>query len=234
MKKVNQFYKGLSQKNKIIFWICVAIIVLSFFVIGRTIYRATVSKNPTLENYAKQIRSKDPSQREAGVYTIGLYRVNEMVDTLENIIKQDPEIKVKRVAAWSLGRIDINRLVRFLDSQDKGIKEIAMDALIKLDKNNVSYLMERFGNEDLETKKKIIDIVDSLKKPEFNDKLLEIAENQKEDMQIRIASLDVLKKTGTMELEGRLNAIFYNDPEIQMKEAAKQTLEFIKNKEKKK
>ncbi len=116
MRKIIHFYKGLSQKNKIVFWICVAVIVLSLFAIGRTIYRASVSKNPTVEKYTKQIRSKDPSQRETGVYTIGLYRVNEMADALETMIKEDPEIKVKKVAAWSLGRIDINRLVKFLDS----------------------------------------------------------------------------------------------------------------------
>ncbi|MCM8817432.1 MAG: HEAT repeat domain-containing protein [Candidatus Omnitrophica bacterium] len=232
MNKVIQFYKGLSQKNKIIFWVCLAVIVLSLFAIGRTIYRATVSKNPTLENYTKQIRSKDPSQRETGVYTIGLYRVNEMADALETMIKEDPEIKVKKVAAWSLGRIDINRLVKLLDSKDREIKEIAMEALIKLDKNNVSYMIDRFKNEDIETKKKIIGILETLKKPEFNEKLMEIAENQQENMEIRLIALNVLKDTGTMELEGRLNAIFYNDPEMQMKEAAKQTLDFIKSKEK--
>ncbi|MCM8758182.1 MAG: HEAT repeat domain-containing protein [Candidatus Omnitrophica bacterium] len=232
MNKLIQFYKGLSQKNKIIFWVCLAVIVLSLFAIGRTIYRATVSKNPTLENYTKQIRSKDPSQRETGVYTIGLYRVNEMADALETMIKEDPEIKVKKVAAWSLGRIDINRLVKLLDSKDREIKEIAMEALIKLDKNNVSYMIDRFKNEDIETKKKIIGILETLKKPEFNEKLMEIAENQQENMEIRLIALNVLKDTGTMELEGRLNAIFYNDPEMQMKEAAKQTLDFIKSKEK--
>jgi len=234
MKKIIAFYKGLSQKNRIVFWVCVVIIILSLFAVGRTIYRATVSKNPTIENYMKQIRSKDPAQRETGVYTVGLYRVKEMADTLEKIIKEDPEPKIKRVAAWSLGRIDINKLAKLLDSQNKDTKDIAMDALIKLDRNNVSYLMDRFGNEDIETKKKIIGIVDSLKKPEFNDKLMEIAENQQENDEIRLLALDVIKNTGTMDLEGRLNAIFYNDPDMQMKEAAKQTLDFIKNKEKKK
>lgn len=231
MKLVN-FYKGLSQKNKIVFWVSGVVIVLSLFVIGRTIYRATVSKNPTLENYTKQIRSKDPSQREAGVYTIGLYRIKEMADTLETILKEDPEIKVKKVAAWSLGRVDLNRLVKFLDSNDRQIKEITMEALIKLDRSNVSYMMDRFKNEDVETKKKIIAVIETLQKPEFNEKLMEIAENQQENMEIRLLALNILKDKGTMELEGRLNAIFYNDPEMQIKEAAKHTLDLIKNKEK--
>ncbi|HOJ31171.1 MAG TPA: hypothetical protein PLP13_03945, partial [bacterium] len=73
MKKIKVFYRGLSQKNRIIFWVCFAVILLSLFAIGRTIYRATTSKNPTIENYMKQIRSKDPAQRETGVYTVGLY-----------------------------------------------------------------------------------------------------------------------------------------------------------------
>ncbi|MCM8828876.1 MAG: hypothetical protein NC902_06290, partial [Candidatus Omnitrophica bacterium] len=138
------------------------------------------------------------------------------------------------VAAWSLGNIDIDRLVKFLDSQDGEIRNIAMEALIKLDRNNVSYMMDRFSGEDIETKKKILGIVDSLRKQQFNDNLMEIAENQQENMEIRTMALDVLKHTGTMELEGRLNAIFYNDPEMQIKETAKQTLDFIKNKEKNK
>jgi len=228
------FYRGLSQKNRIIFWICFAVILLSLFAIGRTIYRATTSKNPTIENYMKQIRSKDPAQRQTGVYTVGLYRVKEMADTLENMIKQDPEIKVKRVAAWSLGRIDINRLVKLLDSNDTEIKNIAMDALIKLDKNNVSYMMERFNTEDIETRKKILSTVESLKKPDFNESLMEIAENKDENKEIRFQALNILKDTGTMELEGRLNAIYYNDPDMEMKEAAKHTLESIKQKEKNK
>ncbi|HOK80296.1 MAG TPA: HEAT repeat domain-containing protein [bacterium] len=234
MNRIKVFYRGLSQKNRIIFWICFAVILLSLFAIGRTIYRATTSKNPTIENYMKQIRSKDPAQRQTGVYTVGLYRVKEMADTLENMIKQDPEIKVKRVAAWSLGRIDINRLVKLLDSNDTEIKNIAMDALIKLDKNNVSYMMERFNTEDIETRKKILSTVESLKKPDFNESLMEIAENKDENKEIRFQALNILKDTGTMELEGRLNAIYYNDPDMEMKEAAKHTLESIKQKEKNK
>ncbi|HPO52091.1 MAG TPA: HEAT repeat domain-containing protein [bacterium] len=234
MKKIKVFYRGLSQKNRIIFWVCFAVILLSLFAIGRTIYRATTSKNPTIENYMKQIRSKDPAQRETGVYTVGLYRVKEMADTLENMIHQDPEIKVKKVAAWSLGRIDINRLVKLLDSQDTDIKDIAMEALIKLDKNNVSYMMERFAKEDVETKKKILGVIDTLKKPDFNGSLIEVAENKDENAEIRLQALSILKDTGTMELEGRLNNIYYNDPATEMKEAAKHTLEFIKNREKNK
>jgi len=234
MKKIKVFYRGLSQKNRIIFWVCFAVILLSLFAIGRTIYRATTSKNPTIENYMKQIRSKDPAQRETGVYTVGLYRVKEMADTLENMIRQDPEIKVKKVAAWSLGRIDINRLVKLLDSQNTDIKDIAMEALIKLDKNNVSYMMERFAKEDVETKKKILGVIDTLKKPDFNGSLIEVAENKDENAEIRLQALSILKDTGTMELEGRLNNIYYNDPATEMKEAAKHTLEFIKNREKNK
>ncbi|MGB9641796.1 MAG: HEAT repeat domain-containing protein [Candidatus Ratteibacteria bacterium] len=232
MNRIKVSYKGLSQKNRIIFWVCVAVILLSLFGIGRTIYRATVSKNPTIENYMKQIRSKDPAQRETGVYTVGLYRIKEMADTLENMIQQDPEIKVKRIAAWSLGRIDVNRLVKLLDSKDTEIKDIAMEALIKLDRNNVSYMMQRFNNENTETKKKILSIVELLKKPDFNENLMEIAENKDENKEVRFQALNILKDTGTIELEGRLNAIYYNDPDMEMKEAAKQTLEFIKNREK--
>ncbi|MGC8804453.1 MAG: HEAT repeat domain-containing protein, partial [Candidatus Ratteibacteria bacterium] len=141
-------------------------------------------------------------------------------------------IKVKRIAAWSLGRIDVNRLVKLLDSKDTEIKDIAMEALIKLDRNNVSYMMERFNNENTETKKKILSIVELLKKPDFNENLMEIAENKDENKEVRFQALNILKDTGTIELEGRLNAIYYNDPDMEMKEAAKQTLEFIKNREK--
>jgi len=233
MDKIKNFYKNLPKQKRIIFWVAVAVIVLSLLAIGRTIYRATTSKNPTVENYMKLIRSKDPKKRETGVYTIGLYRIKEMADTLENIIKTDPEISVRKVAAWALGTIDINRLVKFLDAQDKDIKEIAMDALIKLDKNNVSYMMERFNNENEEVKRKIIGIAASVKNPSLNEKLMEIAENKDENIEIRISALNILKETGTMDLEGRLNAIYYSDPVSEIKDAAKQTLDFIKNKEKK-
>ncbi len=232
MERIKSFYRNLNKKNKIIFWITFAVILLSIFSIVKTIYRTTTSKNPQVETYLKQIKSKDAEKRQLGVYTAGLYRIKEMVDTLENIIKTDPDLKVRKVAAWSLGRIDINRLVKLLDSQDKDIKEIVMEALIKLDKNNVSYLVERFQHEDNETKKKILDYVHKVKSPMFNDKIMEIAENTSEDVSIRTMAFSILKDTGTPELEGRLNSIYYNDPSLEMKELAKQTLDFIKNKEK--
>ncbi|HPP67194.1 MAG TPA: HEAT repeat domain-containing protein, partial [bacterium] len=140
MDKIKNFYNGLNKKNRIIFWITVVIILFSFFSIGKTIHRSTTSKNPKIETYLKQIKSKDIKKREIGVYTVGLYKIKEMADTMENLIKNDPEDNIRRLAAWSLGRIDINRLINLLDSKDKDIKTIAMDALIKLDKNNVSYM----------------------------------------------------------------------------------------------
>lgn len=94
--------------------------------------------------------------------------------------------------------------------------------------------MERFNTEDIETRKKILSTVESLKKPDFNESLMEIAENKDENKEIRFQALNILKDTGTMELEGRLNAIYYNDPDMEMKEAAKHTLESIKQKEKNK
>lgn len=66
----------------------------------------------------------------------------------------------------------------------------------------------------------------------FNDKIMEIAENTNEDVGIRTMAFNILKDTGTSELEGRLNSIYYNDPSSEMKELAKQTLDVIKNKEK--
>ncbi len=234
MGKIKNFYRSLNKKNRIIFWTTIAVIALSVFSIGKTIYRSTTSKNPTIENYIRQVRSKDVKKREMGVYTAGLYRVKEMADTIENVIKSDPEPRIRRVAAWSLGRIDVNRLVKFLDSEDKDIKEIAMDALIKLDRNNVSFMMDRFQREDIETKKKILDSVQRVKSPVFNDRLMEIAENTSEDTGIRLSALNILKDTGTIELEGRLNSIYYNDPVPEMKELAKQTLDYIRDKEKNK
>lgn len=234
MEKIKSFYRSLNKKNRIIFWITFTVIILSVFSIAKTIFRSTTSKNPTIENYVKQIRSKDVKKRETGVYIVGLYRIKEMADTLENVIKSDPEVKVRKVAAWSLGKVDINRLVKFLDSQDKDIKEIAMDALIKLDKNNVSYMMDRFQHENMETKKKILDYVQRTKNPVFNDKLMEIAENTNENVDIRSNALNILKDTGTIEFEGRLNSIYYNDPVPEMKEFAKKTLDFIRDKEKNK
>ncbi|OQB74544.1 MAG: hypothetical protein BWX89_00486 [candidate division TA06 bacterium ADurb.Bin131] len=232
MERIKNFYRNLNKTNRIIFWITFAVILFSVFSIVKTIYRTTTSKNPQVETYLKQIKSKDAEKRQVGVYMAGLYRIKEMVDTLEDVIKTDPDSKVRKVAAWSLGRIDINRLVKLLDSQDKDVKEITMETLIKLDKNNVTYLMERFKNEDTETKKKILDYVQKVKNPMFNDKIMEIAENTNEDVGIRTMAFNILKDTGTSELEGRLNSIYYNDPSSEMKELAKQTLDVIKNKEK--
>jgi HEAT repeat protein len=232
MKKFKHFYNSLNKKQRISFWIAVAVILISLFRIFIVATTSSGNRNPTLQRYLKQINSRDPQQRADGVFMAGQYRIKDALPALEKILTSDKDEKIRRTAAWSIGKIDLQTLARYLDSQDSEVKSIVTETLLRMDKNNVSYLLERFNKEDEPTKTKIIEYVEASGNTSFNEKLMSIGENTDEAIAIRLKALETLGRTGTLDLEGRLNNLYYNDPAPEISKQAKTTLDAIKAAEK--
>jgi len=227
MEKIKIFYEELTQKQKIIFWIAIGIIVFFFFRI--VIWKKTERKVPlnpkiAVKTYLKNLENPDKKKKIHTIYLCGYYKIEESTPRLEEILKTDPDPKIKKAAAKSIGKIDKDVLLQLLNNQDKKVKSIVIDALIQLNKDNVSYLLNRFNEENTETKIKILSFLNNVK---YQDKLMEIVENREENLKVRKASIDILKKVATSEIESRLWNLYYNDPEEDIQKAAYETIKAI-------
>ncbi|MCM8804160.1 MAG: hypothetical protein NC833_02765 [Candidatus Omnitrophica bacterium] len=213
MKRIIEFYKGLNQKRKVIFWVAVGIICLS--ILRVSIWSAKRNKTPTAKKYIKHIKSQDENEKIYGIYTVGNLKIKEILPEIEEIFQKDQNEQVKRVCAWSIGQIDFNKLLTYLDSSDKKIKDITFETILKIDKKNVDYLIERFDKEDIETKLKILSY---MKSPEYQDKLMKIIENENEDINVRKSALEIVKNVCKWEeIETSLWALYYNEKNDEMK-----------------
>ena len=228
MEKIKFFYQGLTQKRKITFWIAIGIIVLSSFRV--VIWKSSRRNIPKPGKYIKQMKSTNEDEKLSAIYGAGVTGMKKSVSALEEILEKDPDVKTKRVAAWSLGKIDKNKLVEFTGSQNKEVKSIAIETLIKLDKNNISYLLEKFSHEDVQTKFKILAYIQSFQDKKYEENVMGIAENSDEQMAIRKKCLEILKDIGTPEIESRLWNLYYNDEEKEIKNLAEKTIKSIKGK----
>ncbi|MGB9677375.1 MAG: hypothetical protein ACPLZ9_02045 [Candidatus Ratteibacteria bacterium] len=213
MKKFIEFYNTLNQKRKIVFWVTIGIIFLS--IIRISTWSAQRNKTPTAKKYLKYLKSNDKNEKIYGIYTIGNLKIKEVLPQIEEVFQKEPNEEIKRVCAYSIGQIDFNKLLSYLDSPDKTIKNITFETILKFDKKNIEYLINRFDKEDKETKIKILSY---MKLPEYQDKLLKIIENENEDIYIRKCALDNLKSFGKYEeIETSLWALYYNEKNDEMK-----------------
>lgn len=223
MKKIIEFYKGLNQKRKIVFWVAVSIIFLS--IVRVSVWASKRNKTPTAKKYIKHIRSEDKNEKIYGIYTVGNLKIKEVLPDIEEIFQKDQNEEIRRVCAWSIGQIDFNKLLTYLDSSDKTIKNITLETILKIDKKNIDYLIERFDKEDTETKIKILSY---MKSPEYQDKLMKIVENENEDINVRKSALEIVKNIGKPEeIETSLWALYYNEKNDEMKNYIYQVIKEI-------
>ncbi|MCS7180913.1 MAG: HEAT repeat domain-containing protein, partial [bacterium] len=158
-------------------------------------------------------------------------KIKEALPEIEEIFQKDPDEEIKRVCAWSIGQIDFNKLLTYLDSSDRKIKEITFETILKIDKKNIDYLIDRFDKEDTETKLKILAYMNS---PNYQDKLLKIVENDKEEIPIRKEALNILKEKGNFaEIETSLWALYYNEQNDEMKNYVYQVIKEMQKRSKK-
>ena len=212
-QKIVEFYKSLDKKKRIVLWICIGIIFLT--ILRVSIWSAKKGKSPTLKTFIKQLRSPNKSEKIYGIYNVGNLKIKEALPEIEKIFQQETDEEIKRVCAWSIGQIDFNKLLTYLDSSDRKIKEITFETIIKIDRKNIDYLINRFDKEDKETKLKILSY---MKSPDYKDKLLKIVENIEENIDVRKEALNILKEKGKFEeLETQLWALYYNEQNDEMK-----------------
>jgi len=225
MEKLKNFYNGLPKKKRIIFWVSIAFIVLSFVEIG--IWKKTRSKIPTKKLYLKKLKSPNLQEKKSAIYGVGVKNMKEAIPALKEIIEKDPDPTLKRIAAYSLGRIDRDKLLGYLSSQNKEIRDIVIETLVKLDKKNIDYLIENFDDFDIDMKFKILFYVEKYSKPYYQDKLMNIAENKDENSGIRKKAITLIGKIGNREVENRLWGLYYSEKDEKIKKIVKDVIEKI-------
>ncbi|MCM8829516.1 MAG: HEAT repeat domain-containing protein [Candidatus Omnitrophica bacterium] len=229
MEKIKRFYSGLSKKMKVIFWTCIGVFCLS--IIRISVWYATKGVSTGPRYYLKKLYSQDPEEKKFAIYEVGRIGLKQSLPELEKILRQEVSSDIKRAACWSIGRIDKEKLVSLLDSTEKDTKDIVMEALLKLDRKNISILLDRFSTEDEETKFKLIAWAEKLKDRDVYLKLLKIGEQKEELLTVRKHSLDIATKNLPFtETESILWNIYYNDPEKEMKEFAHRLIKQLKEK----
>ncbi|MCM8762353.1 MAG: HEAT repeat domain-containing protein [Candidatus Omnitrophica bacterium] len=228
-EKIKRFYNGLSKKRKVIFWTCIGIFSLS--IIRISVWYATKGVSTSSRYYLKKLYSQNPEEKKFAIYEVGRMGLNQSIPELEKILRQEVSPDIKRAACWSIGRIDKEKLVALLDTTEKETKEIVMEALLKLDRNNISILLDRFSTEDEETKFKIIAWAEKSKDRDVYLELLKIGEMKEETISVRKHSLEIATKNlRFIDTESTLWNIYYNDPEKEMKEFAHTLIKELKEK----
>jgi len=223
-----EFYKGLDKGKKIIFWVAVAFIFLSILKVS--LWKVKSKKIPTEKKIFNQIYLSDKKKKIEGIYAIGKLKKERYLPEIEKIFKNTTDPDIKRVSAWTIGVIDINKLKGYLDSQNNEEKRIIIETLLKIDKNNIDFLVDRFSKENKDTK---FYIMNFMEKEKYADKLMDIAEDTDEEIVIREKALSLLEKVGKSEYEPRLWNLYYNDPDQDIQKAANKTIEEIEKRGKK-
>lgn len=225
---ITEFYKGLDKTKKIIFWVAIGIIFLS--VLNVFIWKAKIKKLPTEKKIFKQIYLPDKKKKIEGIYAIGKLKKEKYLPEIEKIFESTDDSEIKRVSAWAIGKIDINKLKGYLDSQNEKDKRLIIETLLKIDKNNIDFLVDRFSKEDKDTK---LYIMSFMEKEKYADKLMDIAEDTDQQQDVRIKALDILKKVGKSEFEPRLWNLYYNDSDEVVQREAYKTIKEIEKRGKK-
>jgi len=218
MNPLKEFYNKLSDKKKIVLWVSLFFVLFSII---RIIVWQAGGGTPGPREYVKKLASDSPEVKKFAIYEVGRRGLQTAVTPLIKIVREDPDPEVKRAAAASLGKIDIEQLAALLGETQKSVKYTVMETLIKLDKANISYILERFPEEDTETKIEMLSYIDSISSTENKNTLLRITEDAKEDVQIRVTALQMLGKYDIdADTESRLWNLYYNAPEEKIKETA--------------
>ncbi|MCM8818307.1 MAG: hypothetical protein NC915_02350 [Candidatus Omnitrophica bacterium] len=229
MRKIVEFYKNLNKHKKIAFWICIGLIFLS--IIRIPITSARRRQTPSLKYFIKNLKSEKKDEKIDAIFSCGKLKIKNALYEIEEIFQKDPDIKVKRYCAWSIGRIDFNRLLTYLDNSDKIIKEITFETILKFDPKNIDYLINRFEKEDTETKLKILSYMAS---PTYQEKLLKILEDEKEELDVRKKALEILREKGNWEeIETSLWALYYGEKDYDMKNLIYQVIKDFQKRGKK-
>lgn len=220
--KIKDIWENTEGRKRIFIVACTAIILLSLIRFSVWFARKHRSSGPSV--YLKQLESKNTEEKKYAIYTLGQTGVVSAIPELEKILKEDPNLDIKRVAAWSLGTLDKNKLLALVDCPDKDVKYIVMETLMKMDKGNIEYLVKKFSEQDEDIKQKILSYIEYAAPHSYQEQLIEIAEKTQEPLGIRKKSLEMLKTRDIQEIENRLWNLYYNDPNDEIKKTVYETI----------
>ncbi len=230
MEKIKKFYGGLSKQKKTIVWVCLAVVLLS--IVRIAVWQATKGGLPGPKSYVKKLADGSPEEKKFAIYEVGRREMKPALPALEKILREDSSEDMKRAACWSIGKIDINRLVSLLSGSPREVKYIIMETLMKLDMKNVSVLMGIFPSEEEDVKLVILDYAAGSEAGEsLYGEIMGIAGNKQESLTVRKAALETaVKHSSGADMESRLWNIYYNDTEDGMKQFARELLKKLEEK----
>jgi HEAT repeat protein len=214
-EKILEYLKKVEEYKVVFIWVCALIIVLS--ILRFSLWATRKNRSQSTKGYIKQLSSKNVEEKKESLYSLGQKNVKQSIPYIEKVLEEDTDVGVKRVAAWSLGSIDKDKLISFLDSKDKDVKDVVMETLIKLDKENVRYMLKKFSSEDVSTKRKILSYVSSADTATYVEELMSIVEKKDELPEIRRESLNMIKLGDIQKIEDRLWNLYYNDEDEEVK-----------------
>ncbi len=230
MEKIRKFYGGLSRQRRTILWICLAVVFIS--IVRLAVWQSRKGGLPGSKSYIKKLASDSPEEKKFAIYEVGRREMKPALPALEEILTEDSSDEMKRAACWSIGKIDLNRLLSLLGSSPKEVKYIIMETLMKLDRNNVSVLMDIFSSEEEDVKLKILDYAAGSAAGEaVYGRIMGIAEDKRESLKVRTAALETaVKHASGADMESRLWNIYYNDSDEEMKQFSHALIKELKEK----
>lgn len=239
-------FRVLPRRKQIILIVSIIIIFLSLI---QTIVRTTHRGDKVdTKKYLKELKVAEGEKRRDAILKVGLAGVKKAIPILENILENDPNFDIKKEAAFSLGRLDREKLLARLSSGSKEVKAAAVDGLMKLwllsqnqktnsavtqrsandpNEGNMDAVFDKFSTLDDTTKLEILRYIDDQK---FEEKVVEIAENTKESFEVRKKSLETLQSIGTARVIERLSNLVQNDLNEELKKVARETYRVIEEK----
>jgi len=251
MRKINEIFRDFSDfspKKRAVGFISIVIIFLCLL---RVIVQSTHRGDKVdTKKYLKELKVTEEEKRRDAILKVGLAGVKEAIPILENILENDPDFDIKKEAAFSLGRLDRERLFSKLSGGSKEVKAATVDGLMKLwllsqnrkvnsaaieternindpNEGNIDAIFDNFSTFDDATKLEILRYINDQK---FEDKVVKIAENTGESFEVRKKSLEILQSIGTARIVERLSSLAQNDLNEELKKIAKETYKVIMEK----
>lgn len=226
-ERFGELYEKVEEKKKVFLCVCAALILLS----GLRFFSWATRRARTAGTraYIQQVRAGSPEEKKYALFALGQSGNERAAPEVAQALEKDSRDDVKRVAAWSLGLLDTEKLASYLSSGDRDIREIVMETLMKLDASgNIGYLLARLEHEDREGRLRILGYMDSADKAGFASEILRIAENTREDADVRKKALEMLKTRDIEMFENRLWNIYYNDSHEGVRETARSVIQGIR------
>jgi HEAT repeat protein len=226
MEKIKSFFRKLNKRQRILAYVAIGLAVITF--LHLFIWNITRSNLPTQRALLKQIKTGNKYEKIAAIYGLGTTNNKRLIPVFVKILMTDTEPEVKATSAWAIGNTDKNKLIELLQTDNVDVKLIVMDTLVKMGKENIDDIVQQLDDKNLSVKTYVIGCMEKYPDPKYNEKILSVAQNPSEDINIRLGCLDILKTTGTSSMESELSALSSNDSNEGIRNKAKEVVEEIR------